>query len=215
MQKYKKLALSLTVLSLVLAFGAGSQAYAFRDSSNVKAEDTQSTETENSSEDSHADHPELRKKAAADLAAMRAKHQDVKTKSSAERQKKCENHKHGLNTKFSKISTNSQKIQDRIDNIFTKAKAYQQAKNLQPENYDNLVAAATSAQAASQASITTLKSLTPTIDCTGTNTAADVAAYKAAATDTRDKLKAYRSAVKDVLKALQIAKKPVNAEGSN
>ncbi len=229
MQKLKRLIINTTMLSLVLVFGASIPAYAIGDAGAVNPPEVQtSTETEHHTttptptpespkphtETAEAQHQaELHKQAEADLAAMREKHQETKTTNTAERQKKCEDHKHGLNTKFSRISTNSQKIQDHIDSVFAKAQAYQQAKNLQPENYDALVAAATSAQTASAASIATLKTLTPTIDCTGTNTASDVAAFKAAAADTRAKLKAYRSAVKDVLKALEIAKP--KTEGSN
>lgn len=170
-----------------------------------------STDTSTSSKGNHDDHAELHKKGDDMLADMRKQHKANKT--DAQRQKFCQAHKQGLTQKFSSITANSQKIQTRIDGIYSKALAYQVANNLQPANFDTLVATADSAKAASSASITALQAVTPTIDCASTTTASDVATFKAAAQQARDNLKAYRSAVKAVVKALEIPKP--TTEGSN
>ncbi|MEK7059572.1 MAG: hypothetical protein AAB971_02340 [Patescibacteria group bacterium] len=216
MQKLKKLGLQAVLLSVTLLFVAVIPAHAIQDANSSDTSSDQTAKTESTTSDTAAKknmyNAELRKKAEAELAAKRQKHEGAKSKE--ERHKRCESHKQGLTTKFSRISANSQKIKDHIDSVFTKAQAYQQAKNLHPDNYDALVATATNAQAAAATSITTLKNLTPTIDCNNESTASDVAAFKMAAADARDKLKAYRTAVKDVLKALQSARKSTT-EGSN
>jgi len=60
-----------------------------------------------------------------------------------------------------------------------------------------------------------LKGVTPTLDCNNASVASDVATFKTAASDTRDKLKAYRDAVKAVLQALEAVKPATTNEGSN
>ncbi len=131
----------------------------------------------------------------------------------AEHQKRCEAHKQGLTNKFSHIVTNSQRIQDRITGVLTKAQAYQTAHNLPVANFDSLVSTAQAAGATSAASITSLKAVTPSLDCNNVSVASDVATFKTAAKTTRDDLKAYRTAVKAVLQALEAAKP--DTEGSS
>jgi hypothetical protein len=146
------------------------------------------------------------------VAEVRADH---KAKTAEERTKVCEAHKQGLTKKFSRIVTNSERIQARIDDILAKAIAYKQDKNLSPANFDSLVATAQTAQATSADSVAALKTATPSLDCNNTSVATDVAGFKTAAGTTRDNLKAYRTAVKAVLKSLKTAKKATATEGSN
>lgn len=174
------------------------------------------TETTTVNTDGSSD-TELHKRGQAMAEKMRAQHQEDKaTRTDAQKQKTCEAHKQGLTKKFERITANSEKIKKHIDEVFTKAQAYQQANNLPVSNYNELVTAATTAQTAAEESIATLKTVKPTVDCNNTSVANDVATFKAAAQDTRDKLKAYRTSVKDILQALHKAKtSSESSEGSN
>lgn len=154
-----------------------------------------------SAKEAHDSKAELHQKGEGLLAEFR-KLNGGKTKTPEERKAQCESHKAGLTTKFSNIGNNAQKVQDRISGVYTKAQAYQSANSLSPTGYDSLVATADSAKAASAASITALKAVTPTIDCNGTSVASDIATFKAAAQDTRDKLQAYKTSVRAILTAL-------------
>ncbi len=145
------------------------------------------------------------------LADMKTKHDEAKTRTPEQRTKACESHKKGLTNKFSHIVTNAQKTQTRIDGIYTKALAFQTSTNAQPAGIESLISIADGAKANSAASIAALKAITPTIDCNSTSVASDVATFKAAAQQTRDNLKAYRTAVKAVIKALETTK---TSEGS-
>lgn len=204
MNKFKKFGLQTALLSVALLFVAATPALAIRDASDSESMTTKYQQSQSSNDDSV--NSQLKQKGEERIAELREKNKAFRTRTADDRKKFCESHKQGLTTKFAKITGNSEKIQTRIDGIFAKAQAYKQAKNLTPDNYDALVAAATSAQAASSTSIATLKTLTPTLDCASSTNAADISAFKSAAEDTRDKLKGYRAAVKNVLKALQIAK---------
>ncbi|HET7320267.1 MAG TPA: hypothetical protein VFI84_01615, partial [Candidatus Saccharimonadales bacterium] len=91
---------------------------------------------------------------------------------------------------------------------FQKAQDYNTGNKLNVTNWDTLVSAAKDAQTASQQSITDLKALTPSsLDCNANGAVAQqVATFKVAAQKTRDSLKAYKQAVKDVLHALLAVK---------
>ncbi|HSD55792.1 MAG TPA: hypothetical protein VLA92_01425 [Candidatus Saccharimonadales bacterium] len=122
------------------------------------------------------------------------------------RQKRCENRKHGLETKVANIVTVAQKHKTRIDEVYAKALAYQKDKNITVENFDTLATTADSAKSQAQASVDALTSLKPTIQCDSETVATDVATFKAAAGQARADLKAYRASVKTMLTTLKAAR---------
>ncbi len=126
--------------------------------------------------------------------------------SQKERKKICESHKDGLTNKFNHIASNSARIQTRIDDVFTKALAFQLSSNTQVTDFDTLVLAAKKAQTNSADSVAALKTVTPSIDCNSTSVASDVATFKTAAQQTRDNLKAYKTSVRAILHTLETAK---------
>ncbi|HSW37550.1 MAG TPA: hypothetical protein VLG37_04265 [Candidatus Saccharimonadales bacterium] len=221
MQKIKRLSLILPVLTMALALTQGMPAVAHgeEDSSN-RGSGTTSSETEIHTASTQtgvneSDQENSRTQAAAMLEKLREQHKSNKT--AEERTKVCEAHKQGLETKFTNISKNAEAYQARIDAILAKAETYKADHNLTITNWDTLLAAAKQAQTASAASIANLKSLTPSLDCNNVSVAQDVATFKVAAQQTRDDLKAYKMAVKTVLKALLGAKQVDNkatTEGS-
>jgi hypothetical protein len=177
---------------------------------NETAEADSSTTDSSQSDDSSNN--DIHKKGAEMVAEMRKQHQKGQT--APQRQKKCEAHKQGLTTKFSHIVTNSQRIDDHITSILNKAMAYQQDNNIQVDNFADLAGKANAAAAKAAASIATLKTVTPTLDCNSASVASDVANFKAAAQQTRSSLKDYKTAVHNLLKALENAKETANTEGS-
>jgi hypothetical protein len=185
---------------------SGTSASGRKSAANTQVKSEAETETEKPGDDNPH-----RKAAAGLVTELRKEH---KTQSAEARQKKCQSRKQGLNTKFNRMVTNSQRAQDRITGVLDKAMAYQKDNNLQVNDFDTLAGKANAAAAVSADSITALKAVKPTLDCNNASVAQDVATFKTAAQDTRDKLKAYRSAVKDLLKALEAAK-PSTTEGSN
>lgn len=122
----------------------------------------------------------------------------------AERQKRCEEHREGLQTKVERIVENAKAYKERVDEVYSKALEYQKANNVSIDAA--LVAAANAAQAQAAVSVQALSGLKPTVDCSNTSVATDVATFKAAAAQARNDLQAYRLAVKNVLTALEAAK---------
>lgn len=178
--------------------------------SEVRVKSESETEVHKSGDDDVIN--EFRKKAEARVAELK---KENKTQSAEKRQEKCQTRKHGLETKFSRITGNAQKMQTRIDSVLSKAVDYQQANNIQATDFDNLVVAAEAAKAKSAASIASLETLKPSIDCNNASVATDVAAFKAAAEQVRTDLKAYRTAAKAVLKSLlEATSTETESEGS-
>jgi hypothetical protein len=222
MQLLKRIGLAVPTLVLAVscvvavpAFaqdGAGASTTNISDNSGADATPTASPSSLSQKHGSAA----LRGKGAEMLQELRQKHKGHL--SDAARQRVCEAHKKGLTTKFSHIVTNSQKLQSKITDIRDKLVAYQQSKSLTVANFDSLVAATQTAEQTSADAITALQTVTPTLDCSSTSVAGDVATFKAGAQQTRDGLQSYRQAVKDLLVAVAQAKgtpSTDNTEGSN
>lgn len=168
----------------------------------AKTEAHEATET---AKETHSESPELHQKGD-DLVEKLRKERGIKAKTPEERQKQCEAHQARATANFSKMSTGAGTVLTRIDGIYAKALDYQTTNNLSPDGIDTLIATANSNKAAAASSVSTLRSTIPTIDCTSPNVASQMATYKLAAQDARDKLKAYRTSVRAVLQALQVPK---------
>lgn len=175
--------------------------------STVSSQQSSESETEHSATTS-----DLRKRGEEELAE---KKKNLKEKSQEERQKTCEQRKKGIETKFDRISTNTQKVQDRIDTVLDKATTYADKNNLNSGDIAGLITTANAAKSKSASSVANLKTLKPTIDCTSNTVPSDIATFKAAAKEARDNLKSYRTAVKNLLKALIDGSKTSNPTGSS
>lgn len=119
--------------------------------------------------------------------------------------KACQASKHGIETRTAAITRNAQANLTRINNVFSEVIAFQKSSNQRIANFDALVAAATSAQTKATTSVQALIALNPTIDCTNTSVAAEVATFQAALGQARADLIAYRTAVEDLLTAVENA----------
>lgn len=140
------------------------------------------------------------------VSELKAERQQKTALKAEDRQKRCENRKQGLQKKVDNLASNAQKHQSRITEIFNKATTYQAENNITLDGFDALVSTANAAKGTSQTSVDALVALKPTLDCTKESVPTDVATFKAAATQARTDLKAYKTSVKAVLKALNDAK---------
>ena len=210
MLKVKLMSGSALVLALALVIGISAPAFAHLEGhSETKTEATR--QAKQSAEQARKEQQEQQK--AKQRESQATKQAELVAKKAEQKKQNCQSRKQGLATKFSRITANSQRIQTGIDSIYAKALAYRTAHNLQPAGFDDLVAAANAAQAASVDSIAALGTATPSVDCNSASVASDVAAFKAAAQNARDNLKTYRTAVKAVLQSLRTVK--ATTEGSN
>lgn len=165
---------------------------------------TTEANTENSNENSAA-----RSKGEQTVADLKKNH---KEHTAAVRQNFCNLHKDNLQGRFHGLTTSAQAIQTNITGIYTKVQAFKTGANLTVTNYDTLVAAAATAQATSAADIASLTPLT--LDCTSPTVATDVATFKASAEQVRSDLKAYRDAVKNLIRAVQAAATATSTDSS-
>jgi hypothetical protein len=127
---------------------------------------------------------------------------NVKAHTTEVRQKSCEARKASLTKRMNNLVKNSQKHKEVFDKIYTKVKAFHDSKNLNTTDYAALTAKVDTAQADADAKIAALKSLDVTVDCTHTNVADGVSAFRAATSSTRDSLKAYRKALTALIVAV-------------
>jgi uncharacterized protein YaaR (DUF327 family) len=145
---------------------------------------------------------DARSKGAALLAEAKQEH---KAKTAEERLKACQSRKQGIVNRSTRIVAAAKRHQSRITTVLGKGTEFQKTNNLTVPNLDALVDAAAAAQAKSQESIDALAAVQPSVDCNKDSVASDIATFKAAAQQTRSDLKAYKDAVKVVLKAIRDA----------
>jgi len=176
---------------------------------------TTSTETETETETDSSNTTELHKKGLEMVSELQKEHKSNKT--AAQKQQICEARKHGLETKFSRITTNATNLETKIGTFQDRAVTYQSDNKVTVADWDTLVQNATDAKTKVDASLTALKEVTPTVDCTSGTVASDIATFKTAAQTVRDDLKSYKTAVMKLFTALQNAKedsKTSTTEGS-
>jgi flagellar basal body-associated protein FliL len=125
-----------------------------------------------------------------------------KSHTDQERKTHCLAAQHGLTTKLANLQNNTKKYQTKIDTVFQRALDYQQANNLNPTGFTDLVNTANTAKANASAAVAALDNLSVNIDCNSSGVASTIATFKAAAQKAHSSLKAYKTAVKNILVAL-------------
>src|SRR3569833_2227800 len=126
-----------------------------------------------------------------------------KKHSESERAKNCQAAQKGLTTKLTNLQKNAASYQSTEDAIYQKALDYAQTNNLNPSGIDQLEATANADKTTAAASVGALGGLSVTLDCTSNTVATNVATFRAAASQARSDLLAYKTAVKAVLMALE------------
>ena len=204
--------LSLTAVQASAQHGSddtaisSSQAASNPDDSGSAQEDTpnagagQETGSESENDNSGVESGKLRDTAQQLLQTTR---KDGKEHTTAQRQLACNQREHSITTRTANFGAAAQRHLDVFNSIFAKVQAFQTDKHLNVSNYDALVAAATAKQSTAQSAVDALKALNVPIDCTQSDPAGSVATVKAAVSDARTALQAYRSAIKDVIVALK------------
>lgn len=130
---------------------------------------------------------------------------DSEKHSDQDKKKNCQAAEKGLEKKLANLQKTAAARQSRIDAILLKALNYQQAKSLNPEGFTDLAAKAQAAKTDAAASVAALQGLSVNLDCNSGNVATAVASFKAAAEQTKTSLQSYKSAVKDIIAALEKA----------
>lgn len=142
---------------------------------------------------------------------LQAARENHKEQSQEHRKQSCEARKANLERRMSnsvRFATNHKAV---FDKIYQRVQDFYTAKKLNVSNYDALKAAVDSASTDAQTSIDALKALDASnIDCTSQTVADSVSAFQVAVKDTRDKLKAYRAALVDLIKSLKGASTGAN-----
>lgn len=199
-------------LALAVVLAAGGSAYAHEDDA-VSSDDSTPRKSRTVTDDGTSDDSKPSIAAQNKQAAQEKR----SAKTAEAKQKACQSRKQGLENKFSRIVTNSERINSRIDEVLNKAVAYHDENSVTVENWDDLIAAANEAGNNADTAIASLKEVKPTIDCNNVSVSSDIKTFKEQAASTRDALKDYRKAVKAVLKALLTAKQEANqgSEGSD
>jgi chromosome segregation ATPase len=140
----------------------------------------------------------------------------VKEKSSEVRQKNCEVRKTAIEKRLASKVERVKKHKEKFDHILTRVMAFHDEKDLKTTNYDSLVAAAQAAQADASAQVGALESLDVTVDCTNSNVTDSLSTFRAALVSTRESLKTYRAALRDLIKAVhQSAEDVKNSSEAN
>lgn len=153
---------------------------------------------------------QFREQARERMEALRAK---GKEHSQEVRQKSCEVRKAGLERRLNRKVASAQKHQGVFDKIYARVVSFHDTKNLNTANYDELKAKVDTAQTNASTQILALQGLDISVDCTQSNVADQLSAFKQSLGETRDALKAYRSALVEFIKAVhQSAESSSNAE---
>ncbi len=167
------------------------------------------TEAEAESETAETESPTELHQRGKSMMAQIAKEQHEQH-SDAQRKQACSVHKDQLEKHVTKASSQISFLQTRIDGIYAKALAYKSSQGITNTNIVDMVAKADAAKSLSQTAISNLAAVTPTLDCTRTDNAENVATYRVAAASARDALKSYRTSVRTLLLALRDAKASTN-----
>lgn len=131
----------------------------------------------------------------------------------ADKKKVCENHVSTINNVISAMNSRRQNAFDRITKVSEAVQAFYVKKNLTVANYSELLAQVTAAKSVAQSAVEAQTSV-PAVNCDGDHPRADIADFKEKRSASIDAVKAYRDAVKALVKAVKEATASQVTEGS-
>lgn len=137
-------------------------------------------------------------------AAVEDKKAEVKQKLDDAKKRICENHRTQINKIMTGMNDRRQHAFDRITQVSEAVQTYVTSKDLTVTNYEDLLATIVATKAAASATMSTQQSV-PQLDCGGDHPRSDITDFKDKRSDSIDAMKAYRDAVKALVKAVKEA----------
>lgn len=172
----------------------------------------QSAETTEAVENARQKAQEMRKNKDARVAEIK---QQVEARKAEIKQDACEKAQSKINNRIDKISENAANIKSVIDNKYERVQAFYETGQLTTPDYDTLVAAIELAKANAESSLETLANYEVEVDCTSEEAAAQLDAFRAAASQVKEDLKTYRKDLVALISALQSANSNKNRNGTD
>lgn len=120
------------------------------------------------------------------------------------KKKACENHVSTINKLMTVMDQRRTNALGQITKIANAVEAFKVKKNLDVANYTDLVAKVDAAKAVAESAVQAQQQI-PSLDCSGEHPRADVADFKDKRSASTNAVKAYRDAVKDLVKAVKAA----------
>lgn len=120
------------------------------------------------------------------------------------KKKACEKHAETINRLRTVMDKRRTNTLSRITEIADAVEAFKDKKNLNVENYDELVAKVSAARTVAE-SATKDQQQVPSLNCSGDRPRADVSEFKDKRATSIDAVKEYRDAVKELIKAVKKA----------
>jgi uncharacterized protein YukE len=195
--------------ALLLSLTAVPLAYAVEgdDANAADSSTTQMTreELKAAAEKRMAEAKEKAAKIKAETEARKAKLQQRAEKLSAAKLQICQKRETVINGVMSRMSSRGQKQLDLITAVSTKVQAFKNSKNITVADYDTLLAAVESSKATAQTAVDAVKNTQVEFKCDGSDPKGAGSSFREAVKAQDAALKAYRDAVKDLIKAVRQA----------
>jgi hypothetical protein len=133
------------------------------------------------------------------------KAQAAHTKLTKAKLKLCQNREQAINNIMARQGDRGDKQLDVLTKIADRVKAFYKSKGLKVDNYDDLVAAVNTSRKAAIKAVKTVADNGMVFDCDADNPKAAIAAYKESIQSGSEALKAYKTAVKNLIVAVKSA----------
>lgn len=137
-----------------------------------------------------------------------AKERSTKAKTEAEgrklevSQKKCENMKDRITTVVPKMQKGVTQVKANLDKKFDRVKAIHEKGTLQTPDYDALATKVEEAKAQAETAISMIDPSSVTVDCAAKGLGTQLDSYRATVKEARTSLKAYRTALVNLVSAM-------------
>lgn len=145
----------------------------------------------------------IEKRKSAAKAAVAEKRESAKEKSSEARQSACEKRQQKIEASIARISKQATRHVATFDAIYERVQGFYDKGQLTVHNYDELNAAVSNAQATATLEAAVLGEVDSGINCEDPNVAETVATYRTSASAAKESLKAYRSALVELISSLR------------
>lgn len=139
----------------------------------------------------------------------------LKTRLEATKLRSCQNREKAIGNIMTRMSDRGQKHLDLFDTISERVQKFYTDKSLSLSNYDALLADVVAKKAAAQAAIDETKSTTVSFKCDGDDPKGAAEVFKGSLKDQKEALKAYRTAVKNLIVGVKSALPGSSSEGDS